>query len=150
MEQLNRLIFGLTAGRKYATFFYGVYDPVSGLIQYANAGHIPPLLVRGGAIQELPSTGLPIGLFPASRLQVGEARLEPGDSLLLVTDGILEAGNPMTDDFGETRWTELAATLGGLPAEQAMAMIFDAVLTFEGTTPPSDDKTVVVLCRAAL
>jgi putative methionine-R-sulfoxide reductase with GAF domain len=66
LEQLNRLLHGLTAGRKYATLFYGAYDPADGSLEYVNAGHVPPLLVHAGAVRELTSTGLPIGLFPAN------------------------------------------------------------------------------------
>jgi len=149
MEQLNHLINGLTGGRKYATFFYGVFDPATGLIDYVNAGHVPPLLIRKGDVLELACSGLPVGLFAANPLQPHQVRLEPGDSLLLVTDGILEAGNPMVDDFGDSRWRALASTLGGLPAGQALDVIINEVLAFEDGTPPSDDKTVVVLARKA-
>jgi sigma-B regulation protein RsbU (phosphoserine phosphatase) len=147
MEQLNHLIHGLTAGRKYATFFYGVLDPVRGSLDYVNAGHIPPLLVRQGEAQELGSTGLPIGLFPANPLRMERVQLEPGDTLLLCTDGILEAGDPTQDDFGEARWKAMASGLGGQSAGRALDHVFQAVHDFENGIPPGDDKTVVVLHR---
>ena len=148
MTQLNSLIHGLTGGHKYATFFYGAYDPRTGHLDYVNAGHVPPLLVHGGKALPLGPTGRPIGLFPENPLQTRRVTLEPGDVLLLCTDGILEAGDPMLDDFGEARWTALAATLGAIPAGQALEAVFQAVHDFEGMTPPSDDKAVVVLHRS--
>ena len=145
MEQLNHLIHGLTAGRKYATFFYGVLDPSCGRLDYVNAGHIPPLLIRNGEPVELGSTGLPIGLFPANALRAESVQLKTGDSLMLCTDGILEAGDPTGDDFGMARWKALAVSLRGQTAGLALDAIFRAVQAFEGAIPPSDDKTVVVL-----
>lgn len=149
MTQLNSLIHGLTGGRKYATFFYGAYDPNTGTLDYVNAGHVPPLVAHAGGVQALASTGLPIGLFPDNPVRAQRVILEPGATLLLCTDGILEAGDPMLDDFGETRWKALAATLGGLPAGQALANVFETVQAFEADTPPSDDKAVVVIHRCS-
>lgn len=147
LEQLNRLLHGLTAGRKYATLFYGAYDPADGSLEYVNAGHVPPLLVRRGTLRELGSTGLPIGLFPANPLRAERILLEPGDLLLLCTDGILEAGDPTQEDFGEARWKALGLSLAGQPAGLVLDEVFQAVRTFEGAIPPSDDKTVVILRR---
>jgi len=148
MEQLNNLTHGLTSGRKYATFFYGVLDLATGALDYVNAGHVPPVRVRRGELQELDSTGMPIGLFPVNPLHAGRLVLEPGDSLLLITDGILEAGDPMMEDFGLDRWRALAASLHGHAAGLALDEIFEAVRAFEGDAPASDDKTAVVLRRA--
>ena len=145
MEQLNQLMHQLTGGRKYATFFYGTYDPATRTLEYVNAGHYPPLRLRGGELQELESTALPIGLFPQNPLHAATLHLESGDSLLFITDGIVEAGDPMLNDFGEDRWRALAATLGGHSAARALDEIFQAVRAFEGDIPPSDDKTAVVL-----
>ena len=150
MEQLNSLTHGLTSGRKYATFFYGILDLASGALDYVNAGHVPPLRVRAGELLELEATGMPIGMFPANPIRAGRLLLEPGDTLLLITDGILEAGDPMTQDFGLERWRELAASLGGHAAGQALDEIFEAVRIFEGDAPASDDKTVVILRRTPL
>ena len=93
----------------------------------------------------LGATGLPIGLFPSNPLWTERVRLEPSDSLMLCTDGILEAGDPMQDDFGLDRWKALATSLGGLAAGLARDRVFRAVHDFEGGIPPSDDKAVVVL-----
>jgi serine phosphatase RsbU (regulator of sigma subunit) len=74
-------------------------------------------------------------------------RLAPGDLLVLCTDGILEAGDPTLDDFGEARWKALALALEGQPAGRVLDEVFQAVRSFEGEIPPGDDKTVVVLRR---
>lgn len=145
MEQLNHLIHGLTAGRKYATLFYGVYDPATRVIDYVNAGHVPPLLVKHGEVHELESTGVPVGLFPRSSLRTHRIHFEPGDTLMLCTDGIPEAGDPTLVDFGSARWVALAKSLGGLPAEEILSEVFQTVRAFEGDISPNDDKTLVVL-----
>jgi sigma-B regulation protein RsbU (phosphoserine phosphatase) len=94
-----------TDGSKFCTLFYGVYDPAAGTLVYLNAGHNPPFLLRaaGGEPERLEATGMLLGLFPDASYRKGEARLAPGDLLVVFSDGVSEAFNEEGEEFGEDR-----------------------------------------------
>jgi len=89
---------------KFVTLFYGILDAEQRTFRYANAGHLLPILMRaGGEVSELENGGAALGVFPAWKYEDSFLRLEPGDRLLLFTDGITEAGLPGADEFGPQR-----------------------------------------------
>jgi len=147
MSRLNRLLHRMTRGRKYVTFFFGHYTPESGELRYVNAGHNPPLLLRGGVITKLESTGFPIGVFPEARFERGNVTMTPGDTLLLYTDGFVEAENPDGEEFGMSRWEAAFLEQGALQAQQLPGALVQRIAAFENGTPPTDDKTLVVIRR---
>jgi sigma-B regulation protein RsbU (phosphoserine phosphatase) len=147
VARLDTLIRELAGGRKYVTFFFGCYSPVTGRFRYVNAGHNPPLVLRDGQVTSLASTGVPIGLLPNAAWKEAEVVLAPGATLVLYTDGMTEASSPDDEEFGNVRFSELASSLAGQTAAGVVSGLLAGVTAFEGGSPPADDKTLVVLHR---
>ncbi|HXI13346.1 MAG TPA: SpoIIE family protein phosphatase [Thermoanaerobaculia bacterium] len=147
MSRLNGLLYRMTSGRKYVTFFFGRYDPRTGMMTYVNAGHNPPHLCQDGELISLGSTGRPIGLFPEAEYEESSIELRPGSTLFLYTDGLTEASNNEDEEYGNERWAELVASHAASPVEGIPGQLLRAIKTFEQGAPPCDDKTVVVLHR---
>ncbi|MDX2150635.1 MAG: SpoIIE family protein phosphatase [Bryobacteraceae bacterium] len=137
MTKLNRLVYDASPANRFATFFYGLYDPASRRLRYSSAGHNPSLLLRAGAPQWLRTRGVGLGLARTSRFEEGACVLEPGDLLVLYTDGVTEARNAAGDEFGEERLVA-AAQQGSLEA------ILAAVEAFEAGAPRHDDITIII------
>jgi sigma-B regulation protein RsbU (phosphoserine phosphatase) len=97
---VNTLLYESTSADRYATAFYGVYDPDTRTLFFANAGHNPPIIVRGGKCIPLDSLTPPLGIFPVLPAVERGVELEPGDWLLIFSDGISEAMNERGEEFG--------------------------------------------------
>src|SRR5690606_39243381 len=105
------------ASGRFATFCYARIEPAAGRIVYSNAGHNPPLLLRGdGSVVKLADGGMVLGIFPDIQYDQSEIALRPGDRLLFYTDGITEARDPEGEEYGEDR---LAAVALAAPATSA-------------------------------
>jgi sigma-B regulation protein RsbU (phosphoserine phosphatase) len=141
VQRLNALIYRSARGRKYATFFFGRYTPSSGQLRYVNAGHNPPFIAIDGKLEELASTGRPIGILPDSTYHECVIEVPPGATLFLYTDGLNEAADPDDNEFGYDRLRELFGRV------HEPARIVDAVTQFERGARATDDKTIVVLRR---
>jgi len=141
VQRLNALIYRSARGRKYATFFFGRYTPSTGLLRYVNAGHNPPFIAFDGQLEELSSTGKPIGILPDSNYHERSVEIPPGATLFLYTDGLNEASDPDEEEFGYDRLRELFATT------REPRQIVDAVTQFERGARATDDKTIVVMRR---
>jgi sigma-B regulation protein RsbU (phosphoserine phosphatase) len=103
LKRINRLLFQTTTPERYATVFYGIFDPATRSLIYANAGHCPPWLIREGAYQRLESLTPPLGMFAElDSLEVG-VQLEVGDWIVVSSDGILEATDENGVEFGDMR-----------------------------------------------
>ena len=104
---VNRLVYEASASNRYATFFYGQYDPARSTFDYVNAGHNPPMLFHDGGgnstLTRLEPGGTVIGLLESALYQQGSVRLVPGDVLVAFTDGISEAMNLDDEEWGEDR-----------------------------------------------
>ncbi len=142
VQRLNALIYRSARGRKYATFFFGRFTPSTGLLRYVNAGHNPPFIAVDGKLDELMSTGKPIGILPDSTYHELSVEIPPGATLFLYTDGLNEAADPDEEEFGYDRLREL------FTQTDDPARIIDAVTKFERGARATDDKTIVVLRRA--
>lgn len=131
----------------FITLFCASYDPATGHLRYANGGHNPPLLRRAdGTVVELDADGAPAGILPFVGFVPGEAQLEPGDHLVLYTDGIPEAGMERDDPFGEERLTAVVAAAGALTPAQLGQQIHAAVVAHAGAeSARRDDITVAGL-----
>jgi serine phosphatase RsbU (regulator of sigma subunit) len=137
---------------QFVTVFYGVLDPQSGVLTYANAGHNPACVLHarsGGAVAMLGKTGVPLGLFEGMRWTQGTTTVAPGDVLLLYTDGVSEAQNERREEFGLTRLLDAARANLGRSAQDVHAAIMRAVADFVGDAPQFDDLTLVVAVRQA-
>jgi serine phosphatase RsbU (regulator of sigma subunit) len=125
-------------GEKYATMVMArIY--ADGDLEIMNCGHIPPLLVHGNKARKIEGSCLPVGLVPVVEFKVFRDRLEPGDRLFVVTDGITEAENRVGDFYGFDRLHQ--AAMGGLDS------IFASIASFRGNAPQDDDCTAVEIRR---
>lgn len=144
MENLNRLIYDASPANKYATFFYGVYDPESREFQYVNGGHNPPMVFRGDQVLRLEEGGPVVGLFGPAQYAQGSIRLQSGDTLVLFTDGVSEAMNNEDEEFDEPRLMEAVRAARDLPAAEIIDRVLGACDVFAAGAPQHDDMTLVV------
>jgi serine phosphatase RsbU (regulator of sigma subunit) len=137
----------VTAG-KYITFFLARLAPASGRVDYVNAGHNPPLLIRrDGTIETLNEGGMVLGLFDSMPYGEGIAELRPGDTLLIFSDGVTETWSAKGDEFGDQRLGEVAVRGRGLDAAGLQTEILRELEVFEAGTKATDDRTLIVLKR---
>jgi phosphoserine phosphatase RsbU/P len=145
--KLNKATCGNCPDNRFITFFFGVYDPTNGEIVYTSAGHNPPVLVRAtGGYELLTGGSVMLGILPMAKYEEHRAQLEPGDVLVMFSDGVTEAPNPNDEEYGEERLANLVAELSSRPASEIVEAIHRSVADFTEGAPPADDITVVV-CR---
>jgi sigma-B regulation protein RsbU (phosphoserine phosphatase) len=143
--QLNQHLHASTPPEKFATFLLGVFDEENCLLTYTNAGHLQPILVRGGLAQRLEVDGMVIGAFPFSRYGTSTIELQSGDLLVLFTDGISEPENEYGEMFGEDQLTDLAVKLADRPDTEVAASIIQAVEKWTGSPELQDDMTLLIV-----
>jgi phosphoserine phosphatase RsbU/P len=147
MTRVNSLIYEASSASRYATLFYAEYDPRSRHLSYVNAGHNPPVILRksGGACQvlRLEAGGPVIGVL-RQPYQQESFPLEPGDLVVLFTDGVSESMNTRNEEWGEDSLIEFAKICHGLAAFEVMTRILAAAEAFAGGASQHDDMTLVV------
>ncbi len=149
MEQMNGLVYESSAQNRYATFFFGAYDPKTRVLECVNAGHNPPLIVRGEQVISIEASGPVVGLLPQAQYTEQRIQLEPGDMLLLYTDGISEAMTAREEEWGEERMIAAARAAAEQSAAKILETIFAAADRFTAGAPQHDDMTLLVLkCEA--
>ncbi len=141
---VNRLVCDASPENRYATFFYAQFDPATRKLTYTNGGHNPPMLVRGSEVVHLEVGGPPVGLFRLSAYEQDEVQLEPGDLLVLYTDGISEAENPAEEEWGEDALLATARACADLPPTETIRRIMQAADAFSAGAPQHDDMTLVI------
>ncbi len=135
------------AGRRFTTAFLAEFEPDTGHLTYVNAGHNWPVLRRtSGAFERLETGGLPLGILANSPYQSGSTTLNPGDLLLIFTDGLVEAEDAHQQEFGEGRMLSVLANTGG-SASEVLKGIMASVDAFVGYTRQHDDITCLVVRR---
>jgi serine phosphatase RsbU (regulator of sigma subunit) len=145
---VNQAFHRNTHESAYATLFFAEYDDAARTLRYANCGHLPALLLRGGgAVERLESTGTVLGLFPEWECTAEERILEPGDVLAVYTDGITESFNAAEEDFGEQRLTEALRRHQRLPANHMIEAVVEEVLRFSAQEQQDDITLTVAKCR---
>ncbi|HEV3076344.1 MAG TPA: SpoIIE family protein phosphatase, partial [Thermoanaerobaculia bacterium] len=146
--KLSRLLYRRTPPEKYATAVVAALALDSGVLRYANAGHNPPLVVRaGGAVEELAATGVPIALLPGAGYEAAEILLAPGDSLVLYTDGIVEANDPDGEEYGNDRLADLCRRHCQASCADLAAALDADLEAFVRGVPFADDRTLVMARR---
>ncbi|HTS47543.1 MAG TPA: SpoIIE family protein phosphatase [Bryobacteraceae bacterium] len=152
VTRLNRIIHSNCPANRFISFFIGVLDPKTGQLNYVNAGHNPPLLARqNGTVEKLDCTGLILGIMPAARYEQQSVTLQPGDAVVLFSDGVTEASRADVDEeFGEDRLAQALFKLRDLPANSIIDAINQQVQEFTSGSPPADDITLVIAKRLAI
>jgi serine phosphatase RsbU (regulator of sigma subunit) len=145
---VNRMMLDGSNGARYATLFYGVYDGEDLTLRYVNAGHNPPLLLRaGGDLETLGIGGPVVGLLPGADYEAGRIRLEPGDTLVMFSDGITEADDASGDMFGDERLLGLLGGARGAGPVEIRDALLAAVERHVAGGEVRDDRTVLVARR---
>jgi phosphoserine phosphatase RsbU/P len=147
LRMLNDQIHALGGPNRYVTAFCGVFDRQSGLLRYVNAGHYPPLLCRGGQIEELHTGGMPLGIFQGVTYQEGIVPLELGDLLVVYSDGVIEAVNLAGEDFGFERLVQHVRQNVDRPVSHVRDALFHALDLWNDDFLQEDDITVLVVRR---
>jgi len=147
VSTLNRQLYANTTPEKYATFYFAVYEESTHSLTYTNAGHLSPMLLRGGEMQMLDSTGTVVGAFPVARYEERTVALEHGDILVAYTDGIVEPENAYGEMFGEDRLKDLVLKYAGADSSEIIAHTMEAVVEWTASSELQDDMTMVVARR---
>ena len=149
LARVNDLLAATIPTGMFVTCFYAILDPGNGCLRYANAGHDLPFWRHSSGVSELRATGMPLGMMPGSRYDVQEATVEPGDSLLFYSDGLVEAHNAQRDMFGFPRLMELMETHAGGTA--LIDFLLCELATFTGDhIEQEDDVTLMAVYRASI
>ncbi len=150
VTQLNVALKENLPQSKFVTLFLGRLDTNTGVVEYVNAGHTPPLYLHKHGATELTDSDLLLGVISRAEFVNRELRLEPGDSLVLFTDGVTEARNLEGDDLGTDQIGEALVKLHGTDASTIAASVNETVLHHVGDAENlDDDVTVVIVSRAA-
>ncbi|HEX2833568.1 MAG TPA: SpoIIE family protein phosphatase [Thermoanaerobaculia bacterium] len=150
VTQLNITLKENLPQSKFVTLFLGRLDTKSGHIDYVNAGHTPPLLIQKGGTTELTDSDLLLGVVSRAEFVNRELQLDPGDSLILFTDGVTEARSSAGIDLGSNTLADAVKKLHGAPAETIATAVNDTVLTHVGDAENlDDDVTLLVVTRSA-
>jgi sigma-B regulation protein RsbU (phosphoserine phosphatase) len=144
LSRINDFLTERAEHGKYATVFFATMSKTGELI-YANAGHCAPLLVHAqGSIESLATTSMPVGLVPSTLFGLERRQLEPGERLVLYTDGVTEAQDADGDFFGRARLREAVRSAGDVDCGGLHDAVQQALREFTGGAEQSDDITLVV------
>ncbi len=150
VAQANNLILADARSTLFVTLFYAILQPNSGEVRFVNAGHMPPLLVRAanGTAEELRRDGMALGVLPDVEFDEHYVNLDPGDLLILYTDGVVEASDAEGEMFGRERFRELVSAHWQQTAEELAQTIEHVIGDFVGNAPRFDDFTLVAVRRS--
>ena len=145
LESVNRHFFESTAAERFATLFFGIYDDSTRRLRYVNCAHVAPLILRAsGEVERLDATATMLGAFQRWKCREAQADLRRGDTLVVYSDGVTEAGIDSREEFGEARLIEALRTHRAQPAAKLVQAIVEAVSEYGGAAR-SDDVTAVAL-----
>lgn len=147
VAKVNRLLSADNPETMFVTMFYGVVDPVAGRMTYVNAGHNAPYRLRPGEAPVPVETacGPALGVFEDAEFGEAAIEIEPGDSLVLYTDGVTEAMDVGDQEYGEDRLEARLAGLAGLEPDALASALTEDVDAFAGEAPQADDITVLTV-----
>src|SRR5579864_1142918 len=133
-------------GQRFTTAVLAEYDPATRRLAYVNAGHNSPVIRRANSsTMRLESCSLPLGITTEATFPSSEVTLQAGDTLVLFTDGVVEAFNAAGEEFSDNRWLSIIRGLPNLNAQQTLQFLMKSVEDFVGATRQSDDITCLVL-----
>ncbi|MGZ2609922.1 SpoIIE family protein phosphatase [Bacteroides fragilis] len=146
----NKLLCKESLDSMFVTVFYGIYHYKTGMMDYTNAGHNPPYLLRGGRTVECLSvaSNFVVGVFDDIEFESNTLTFGIGDTLLLYTDGVTEAFNDKREQFSESNLQDILASMHeSSSAKEVVTSVLQSVKTFSGDYPQSDDITLLSLQR---
>jgi sigma-B regulation protein RsbU (phosphoserine phosphatase) len=147
-SRINSVLCENLASGKFVTLFYGVLDASSRVLQYTNAGHLRPILIRcDGSVKHLENDGALLGVFPDWKYEDSQVELCPGDMLMLFTDGITEAMDPNGEEFGEVRLIEVARNAEEQSIEDLKTRLLGSAEEFCNFRM-QDDATLVLIAAS--
>ncbi len=150
ISAVNRYLAENIPSNRFVTLFYAELDPESGAVSFLNAGHNPPLIVHSaGTVEQLASGGLPLGIKADADYREGRTTLQPGDVLVIYSDGVTEATSPSGEEFGPTRLYEVVSRNVEASAAGIRDRIESALTKFSQGTQAADDITLVIVKRQA-
>ena len=144
LGRINELLGSRTGGEKYATIFYGTIGR-DGVFHYANAGHCPPLVISAGRLNELRATAIPVGLMEGVEFPSHHIVLQPGDKVVIYSDGVSEAQNRAGDFYGLDRLYAALTSKADACCSEVLDAIRKSVSEFTQGAEQGDDITVLVL-----
>jgi phosphoserine phosphatase RsbU/P len=149
IARANALLCRDNTASLFATTFFGVLNLRSGALDYCNCGHNAPIhIAASGAINRLAATGLPLAMFADHPASSSSARIDPGDKLILFTDGVTEALNPLKQEFGDAILEETLMANRKSELSDLVAKVFAAVDNFADGEEQADDIACVAIRRA--
>jgi sigma-B regulation protein RsbU (phosphoserine phosphatase) len=143
-RKVNEALCGNVLPGKFVTLFYGMIDSATLTLRFENAGHCPPIVLRGDATTLLTEGGTVLGLFPRAQYEERSFLLQSGDCLLLTTDGVTEATNEAEEEFGAERVAASALAARGLGANGIQSRILEDVSRFCNGNFHDDASLIVV------
>ena len=150
ISAVNKYLADNIPANRFVTLFYAELDPDSGALSFLNAGHNPPLIVHSaGTVEQLASGGLPLGIKPDAEYREGRTQLQPGDVLVIYSDGVTEAVSPTGEEFGSTRLYEVVSRNIESSAAGIRDRIESSLTKFSQGTSAADDITLVIVKRQA-
>jgi predicted ester cyclase len=148
LQRVNEALFPYIPANMFVTCFYGVLDPKSGHLRYANAGHDLPYVHHGDGAEELRARGMPLGLMPGMDYEEKEIVLDAGESALFYSDGLVEAHDPKGEMFGFPRLRELMAEHGD--KRSLGDLLLEELYTFTGEEWEQEDDITLLTLRCSL
>lgn len=145
MTNVNKLIYETSPSNRYATFFYGQYEPATRKLIYVNGGHNPPMIFRKSEVMRLEEGGPVVGLFKPSRYAQASVDLAAGDVMVFFTDGISEAMNAADDEWGEERLIEAVNACRDRRAAEMIEELMREADAFVAGAPQHDDMTIMIV-----
>jgi sigma-B regulation protein RsbU (phosphoserine phosphatase) len=130
---------------QYVTMLFAVWNDESRTLQVANSGAVQPVLCHSGQSVTVRAEGFPLGLFPNVTYEEFNVAAQPGDAIIFVSDGIMDAENAQSEMYGEERMTSLLCSHRGESAQAIADALLEDVSRFQGDRDRFDDETIIVL-----
>jgi sigma-B regulation protein RsbU (phosphoserine phosphatase) len=145
-NHVNRFLCDHSEVGRYATMFFGILDD-KGALEYINAGHPSPILIAqdGKVVEAFTEGSFPVGLVPEAEYSTAHVQLEPGDTLVLFSDGVTEAMDPNEELFGVPRLMDVLRGKCGIPLDDVQKVVLEAVENFARGASQADDLTMLLV-----
>jgi sigma-B regulation protein RsbU (phosphoserine phosphatase) len=145
MAEMNRMMYATLGRRRLMSLVLVEIDPSESRLRWVNAGQIFPIISRQGRVRELEQPGYPLGVRPDGKFEIAEEPLRPGDLLLLLTDGYVEAVNPAGEPYGWHRLEQRLRDIDSTEVELLITELAEDLWSYLDGEPPHDDVTLVAI-----